>query len=73
MKIKSLFDTDLPTTFLFRRKKLGLTQKEVAKKLKISAMQLSHLELGKRELKLSMLDKWAEILGLEIVMEVKEK
>lgn len=73
MKIKTLFETDLLTTFFFQRKKLKLTQKEVVKKLKISVMYLSYLEHGERELKLNLLDKWAESLGLEVLVEVREK
>ena len=73
MQVKSFFDTDLPTTFLLRRKALGLTQADVAKKLGFSTMGLSHLETGNRELKLTMLEKWAEILDLKVFIEIKPK
>ena len=73
MQVKSLFETDLPTIFLLRRKALGLNQSELAKKLGLSTMGLSHLETGNRELKLTMLEKWAEVLGLEVLIEVKQK
>lgn len=73
MQVKSFFETDIPTTFLLRRKSLGLNQSEVAKQLGLSMMGLSHLESSNRELKLNMLEKWAKILNLEILIEVKPK
>ena len=73
MQVKTFFNTGLPTTLLLRRKALGLTQSEVAKKLGLSTMGLSHLETGSRELKLTMLDKWIKVLDLELYIEVKPK
>ncbi|MEK6878169.1 MAG: helix-turn-helix transcriptional regulator [Nanoarchaeota archaeon] len=73
MQIKSLFETDIPTILLLRRKALRLNQADVAKKLGLSAMGLSYLETGKRELKLTLLEKWTKVLGLEVFIEVKPK
>jgi len=73
MQVKTFFNSGLPTTLLLRRKALGLTQSEVAKKLGLSAMGLSHLERGSRDIKLIMLDKWIKILDLELYIEVKPK
>ena len=73
MQIKSLFETDIPTILLLRRKALRLNQSDVAKKLGLSAMGLSYLETGKRELKLTLLEKWTKVLGLEVFIEVKPK
>ncbi|EGW39355.1 helix-turn-helix transcriptional regulator [Desulfosporosinus sp. OT] len=46
------------------REKAGLTQLEVAKKLKISDSFLSQLENGKRKLSLQMAIDIAEVLGM---------
>ena len=73
MQVKTFFNSGLSTTLLLRRKALGLTQSEVAKKLGFSAMGLSHLERGNRDIKLIMLDKWIKILDLELYIEVKPK
>ncbi|MEK6881158.1 MAG: helix-turn-helix transcriptional regulator [Nanoarchaeota archaeon] len=73
MQVKSFFETDIPTTFLLRRKALKLNQNDVAKKLGLSTMGLSHLETGGRGLKLTMLEKWANVLDLEVYIEVKPK
>ena len=73
MIVKSLFETDLPTILLLRRKELGLNQTDVAKRLGLSTMGLSHLETGGRELKLTMLEKWAKALSVDIFIEIKPK
>lgn len=72
MKITSPYNTNLPFTLLVKRKTLKLTQKEVAKKLGVSVNYLSRMELGKKEPKLSLLDKWAGVLGLEVLIEVRD-
>ncbi len=73
MKVKSFFETDLPKVFLLRRLELNLRQVDVAGKLGISTMGLSYLENGSRGLKLKTLERWAEILDLDIFVEVKPK
>ena len=56
-----------------RRKKLGLTQTEVANKLNCSMMQISYIERGGRFLKIEFLERWADILGLEVEINLKER
>jgi transcriptional regulator with XRE-family HTH domain len=71
MKVKSDY---IPTWYDVLRKereKQGRTQNEVADLLGITPMGLSHFELGRREPKLSFLDKWAQILGHEVYIEIK--
>ena len=48
------------------REKAGLTQLEVAKKLKISDSFLSQLENGKRRLSLQMALNYSSVLGLTL-------
>lgn len=59
-------EDSLIDTLRLRRKSLGLSQEEVADKLGLSAMGLSYLERGSRELKIEMLELWAKELGLEV-------
>lgn len=73
MQVKTFFNTGLPMTFLLRRKALGFNQSDIAKHLGLSAMGLSYLERGTRDLKLKMLEKWAKILDLEVFIEIKPK
>ena len=58
---------------MVRRQRLGFTQKELAKKMHISPMGLSHFETGTRYPNLKWLEIWANVLGAEIKLEIKEK
>lgn len=49
-----------------QRENMGLTQLEVAKKLHLSPMGLSHFECGTRPPNVAQLEKWANTLGLEL-------
>lgn len=55
-----------------RRVSLGISQDIVATNLGISAMGLSYLERGERTVKVDMLEKWAGIIGLELVISYSE-
>lgn len=55
-----------------RRKYLGLTQKDLAEMTGITFKTISEIELGIRNPSLETLNKILEILGLEILVKVKE-
>ena len=57
---------------MIRRQRLGITQKELAKKMKISPMGLSHFETGVRAPNLRWLELWANCLGAEVKLEIIE-
>jgi transcriptional regulator with XRE-family HTH domain len=57
---------EIVNTLFIRRRKLKMKQASLAKKLGISAMHLSHFETGRREPKITFLEKWAEKLGLKL-------
>lgn len=48
-------------------------ESDLASKLNLSAMGLSHLENGSRELKISVLELWAKELGLELEIKLTVK
>ena len=52
------------------RIKKCLTQKNVAKRMEISPMHLSHFELGRRIPRIDILEKWSNVLGYEIIIEI---
>jgi len=54
-----------------RRKVIGLSQKEMAKKLEITQAQYGRYELGTSQVSLGKLIKIGEILELDIYMESK--
>ena len=56
-----------------QRRRLRIGQKTLAKKLKISTAMLSHLELGKREAKISFIEKWAKLLKLKLEIKILSK
>ena len=55
---------------MIRRQRLGLTQKEIAKKIRISPMGLSHFETGTRYPNLHWLETWANALGAEVEIKI---
>ena len=55
-----------------RRILLGLTQQDLADYTGLSLRFVKSVELGKANPSMKSLDKIAEILGLEIIMKVKE-
>jgi y4mF family transcriptional regulator len=55
-----------------RRKELGITQPHLAELAKVSTNTLYKLERGQGNPSLEVLNKLAEVLGLEIALEVKK-
>lgn len=56
-----------------KRKELKIKQEELADKLNISPMYLSHFENGRREAKISLIKKWANELNYEIKLSINKK
>lgn len=56
-----------------RRKELGITQPHLAELAKVSTNTLYKLERGQGNPSLDVLNKLAEILGMELTLEVKKK
>lgn len=56
-----------------RRERMGYKQSEIAEKLGISAMGLSHFENGRRNPSVEMIEKWAQTMGAEIWLEIRNK
>lgn len=71
MKIE--VEESLVHILMLRRKQLGINQEILAPKLGLSAMGLSYLERGTRELKVSLLELWAKELGLEVEIRLSKK
>jgi y4mF family transcriptional regulator len=55
-----------------RRKELGITQPHLADLAKISKNTLYKLERGKGNPSLEVLNKLAEVLGMELTIKVKQ-
>ncbi len=56
-----------------RRKELGITQPHLAELSKVSTNTLYKLERGQGNPSLDVLNKLAEVLGMELRIEVKKK
>jgi y4mF family transcriptional regulator len=56
-----------------RRKELSITQPHLAELAKVSTNTLYKLERGKGNPSLDVLNKLAEVLGMELTLEVKKK
>lgn len=56
-----------------RRKELGITQPNLAELAQISTNTLYKLERGQGNPSLDVLNKLAEVLGMELILEVKKK
>lgn len=56
-----------------RRKELGITQPHLAELAKVSTNTLYKLERGKGNPSLNVLNKLAEVLGMELKLVVKKK
>lgn len=56
-----------------RRKELGITQPHLAELAKVSTNTLYKLERGQGNPSLDVLTKIAEVLGMEVKIEVKKK
>jgi transcriptional regulator with XRE-family HTH domain len=57
---------NLQSTLRDRRVALGLTQRMVAAELGIGHTKLCEHERGKRNTTATMLEKWADVLGVQI-------
>jgi len=62
----------LGETIKNRRKELGITQPHLAELAKVSTNTLYKLERGKGNPSLEVLNKLAEVLGMELTLEVKK-
>jgi y4mF family transcriptional regulator len=56
-----------------RRKELGITQPHLAELAEISVNTLYKLEKGQGNPSLEVLTKLAEVLGMELIFQVKKK
>ncbi len=61
----------LGETIKHRRKELNITQPHLAELAKVSTNTLYKLERGQGNPSLEVLNKLAEVLGMEITMKVK--
>ena len=77
MKIKAKkLKTDIPEYAIFLRQARSarkMTLSDVAKRIGISYMAMSHYELGRREPNLSKFEKWLKVFGLKLVIELENK
>lgn len=64
---------DLGRTLKRRRKELRITQPHLAELANISTNTLYKLERGKGNPSLDVLNKLAEVLGMELTLEVKKQ
>jgi y4mF family transcriptional regulator len=64
---------ELGETIRNRRKELGITQPHLAELAKVSTNTLYKLERGQGNPSLDVLTKLAEVLGMELTLEVKKK
>ncbi len=62
---------DLGETIRSRRKELNITQPHLAEIAKVSTNTLYKLERGQGNPSLEVLNKIAEVLGMELILEVK--
>ncbi|MGB5026079.1 MAG: helix-turn-helix transcriptional regulator [Saprospiraceae bacterium] len=63
----------LGETIKHRRKELDITQPHLAELAKVSTNTLYKLERGQGNPSLDVLNKLAEVLGMELLLEVKKK
>ncbi len=63
----------LGQTIKIRRKELKITQPHLAELAQISVNTLYKLEKGQGNPSLEVLNKLAEVLGMELLLEVKKK
>ena len=56
-----------------RRNELGITQPHLAELAKVSTNTLCKIERGQGNPSLEVLDKLAEVLGMELKLEVKKQ
>lgn len=71
MKIIYMLAMQVGETIKTRRKELSITQPHLAELAKVSTNTLYKLERGQGNPSLDVLNKLAEVLGLELSMRVK--
>jgi len=71
MIYNSLMDS-LFSTLTKARKALKLSQADLSQKLGIQQGHISRVEQGKVDIRLSNLQEWARILGLEVILIPKQ-
>jgi len=64
---------ELGETIKTRRKELRITQPHLAELAKVSTNTLYKVERGQGNPSLGVLNKLAEVLGMELTLEVKKK
>ncbi|MEZ4984277.1 MAG: helix-turn-helix domain-containing protein [Saprospiraceae bacterium] len=65
--------THLGETIKNRRKELGITQPHLAELAKVSTNTLYKLERGQGNTTLEVLNKLAEVLGMELILTIKKE
>lgn len=55
-----------------QRKKMGITQREMAKNLRITPSTINKYEKGTRKISSEMQDVYAKFLGIEIFLMIKQ-
>jgi transcriptional regulator with XRE-family HTH domain len=54
-----------------QRKRLKITQREMAKHLKVTPSTLNKYEFGKRKISAEAMDEYCDYLGYELKLQVK--
>lgn len=75
MKIVTNVKTDIPeyiTIMKNKRISMEISQKEIAQELNYSPMGISHFEKGRREMKISDIERYCKFIGLEMVLIFNE-
>ena len=67
------YEVSLVEKLRARRRAMRMSQQKVAKKLGMSYMNVSHIERGRRGIKLDTLMKWAQILNLQLEINLLER
>ena len=73
MRIQHPFQNDIASVLRTLREKSGKSQKEVAKVIGTTSMSISHKELGRRGVRLGELEKWVDVLGYKVEIELLPK
>jgi len=71
--MKIFKDIDLTSALLTIRREHHIRQEDLAKMLGISAMYVSLIENGKREMKISLLERWANALNHSVEITLSER
>jgi transcriptional regulator with XRE-family HTH domain len=66
MKLSQPYNIEIRDVLRLRREELKMTQESLAKTLGVTPMAISHFEVGRRDLKLVTLERFATALELEV-------